>query len=89
MMFFTNTVPMVLYHQTSKDRLAKIRREGLKPHRPGDVWGVCDPAVWGVCDPAMTRGKRVVWLTADRHTWNHDRHRSKNVATWTGGCSRS
>jgi hypothetical protein len=66
---FTNYNPMVLYHSTPKDRLAKIRREGLKPHVPGKVWGVCDPS--------MTKGKRVVWLTADPHEWKHDRHPNK------------
>ena len=60
---------MVLHHVTPKDRLAKIRREGLKPHVPGEVWGVCPPSV--------TKGRRVVWLTADAHEWRHDRHPNK------------
>jgi hypothetical protein len=61
--------PMVLYHVTRKDRVAQIRREGLKPHLPGKVWGICDPV--------MTRGKPVVWLTADKHTWRHVKHPNK------------
>jgi hypothetical protein len=69
-MFVTNVTPMVLYHQTRKDRLAKIRRQGLKPHVPGKVWGVADPTI--------TRGKPVVWLTADRNTWRHAKHRRKS-----------
>jgi hypothetical protein len=62
---------MVLYHQTPKDRVAKIRREGLKPHVPGKVWGICDPA--------MTGGKPVVWLTADQHTFHHAKHPDKKM----------
>jgi hypothetical protein len=61
--------PMVLYHQTQKDRVAKIRKQGLKPHVPGKVWGVADPS--------LTNGKPVVWLTADPMTWRHDRHPNK------------
>lgn len=34
-LMFCNFRAMLLYHSTPKDRLAKIRREGLKPH--GDV----------------------------------------------------
>jgi hypothetical protein len=68
-MLLCHVKPMLLYHVTPIDCLAKIRREGLKPHRPGEVWGVCDPS--------MTRGKRVVWLTADPHEWKHDRHLNK------------
>jgi hypothetical protein len=60
---------MVLYHVTRKDRVAKIRRQGLKPHVPGKVWGVCDPAA--------TRGTPVVWLTANPLDWKHDRHPNK------------
>jgi hypothetical protein len=69
-MIFMRIHPMVLYHVTVKDRVAKIRREGLRPHVPGKVWGVCDPSI--------TRGKRVVWLTADRHTWHHAKHPNKS-----------
>ncbi len=69
MMLFGNIAPMVLYHETPKDRVAKIRRQGLKPHVPGKVWGVCDPRV--------TRKKSVVWLTADPTTWCHNRHPNK------------
>jgi hypothetical protein len=58
--------PMVLYHVTLRDRVAKIRRQGLKPHVPGKVWGIADPA--------MTKGKPVVWLTADPHTFHHHKH---------------
>jgi hypothetical protein len=60
---------MVLYHATPRSRLAQIRRKGLKPHVPGRVWGVCDAA--------MTRGKPVVWLTADPTTWRHAKHPNK------------
>jgi hypothetical protein len=41
----------------------------LKPHVPGKVWGVCDAK--------ETRGKPVVWLTADPLEWKHDRHPRK------------
>jgi hypothetical protein len=61
--------PMVLYHVTRKDRVAKIRREGLKPHVPGKVWGEADPSITG--------GKPVVWLTADPHSWRHIAHPNK------------
>jgi len=60
---------MVLYHATLKDRVAQIRRQGLKSHVPGKVHGVADPS--------MTRGKPVVWLTADPHTWHHAKHPRK------------
>jgi hypothetical protein len=63
--------PLVLYHVTFKKFLSSIRRDGLKPHVPGKVWGVCAPD--------MTNGKRVVWLTADPTEWTHDKHREK---TW-------
>jgi hypothetical protein len=65
-LFFPSAGPMVLYHVAHKNRLAKIRREGLKPHRPGDVWGSASPE--------MTRGRSCVWLTADSREWRHDRH---------------
>src|SRR5262249_27728561 len=68
-MFLSTWTPMVLYHATLRSRLAQIRRKGLKPHVPGKVWGVCDPA--------MTRNKPVVWLTADPTTWKHARHPHK------------
>jgi hypothetical protein len=38
MMLFGSTTPMVLYHKTQKDRLAKIRRQGLKPHVKFGPW---------------------------------------------------
>jgi hypothetical protein len=69
MMLFGSNTPMVLYHQTRKDRLAKIRRQGLKPHVPGEAWGVDKPVA--------TKGKPVVWLTADPTTWRHARHHNK------------
>ena len=62
--------PTVLYHVTRKKFLPRIRREGLKPHVPGKVFGICDPD--------MTKGKRVVWLTADPVQWKHDRHHRKS-----------
>jgi len=62
--------PTVLYHVTRKKFLPRIRREGLKPHVPGKVFGVCDPN--------MTKGKRVVWLTADPTQWKHDKHHRKS-----------
>jgi hypothetical protein len=52
--------PTYLYHCTLKELLPRIRREGLKPHVPGKVWGVSDPSA--------TNGQRVVWLTADPTT---------------------
>ena len=70
MLHFATARPMVLYHSTPKKFLPRIRREGLKPRVPGDVWGACDPA--------MTRGKKVVWLTADPSEWRHDRHPRKD-----------
>ena len=68
-MFLSTWTPMVLYHATPRSRLAQIRRKGLKPHVPGKVWGVCDPAT--------TRNKPVVWLTANPTTWKHARHPHK------------
>ena len=62
--------PMVLFHSTPKKFLPRIRREGLKPHVPGDVWGLCDPR--------MTHGKPVVWLTADPRDFNHSKHPQKD-----------
>ena len=62
--------PTVLYHVTKKRLLPRIRREGLKPHVPGKVWGASDPSA--------TRGKRVVWLTADPTEWRHDQHHLKS-----------
>jgi hypothetical protein len=62
--------PTVLYHVTSKQLLPRIRREGLKPHVPSRVWGICDPD--------MTKGKRVVWLTANPVQWRHDKHHLKS-----------
>jgi hypothetical protein len=62
--------PPLLYHVTRKRFLPSIRREGLKPHIPGKVWGVCSPD--------LTNGKRVVWLTADPTEWRHDKHREKS-----------
>ncbi len=70
MVLHTNIRPMVLYHSTRKKFLPRIRREGLKPHLPGEVWGKCDPS--------MTRGKPVVWLTADPTQWRHDKHPRKD-----------
>jgi hypothetical protein len=61
--------PTMLYHVTRKDRVPKIRRQGLRPHVPGKVWGVCDPEA--------TRGKPVVWLTANPHQWRHHKHRDR------------
>jgi len=60
-----------LYHVTLKKFLPRIRREGLKPHVPGRLWGASDPSA--------TTGKRVVWLTADPTQWKHDKHHRK---TW-------
>jgi hypothetical protein len=68
--FRSNVQPMVLYHCTPKKFLPRIRREGLKPHVPG--------AVHGVCDPSMTWGKEVVWLTADPMQWKHAKHPRKS-----------
>jgi hypothetical protein len=66
-----NTIyPTALFHVTPKKFLRRIRREGLKPHIPGKVWGVTDPDV--------THGKRVVWLTADPTQWKHDKHHRKS-----------
>jgi len=62
--------PTALYHVTLRKFLPSIRREGLKPHVPGKVWGLCDPD--------MSRGKRVVWLTADPTQWRHDKHHRKS-----------
>ena len=59
----------VLYHVT-RNYLPRIRREGLKPQVPGKVFGICDPDV--------TKGKRVVWLTADPTEWKHDKHHRKS-----------
>jgi hypothetical protein len=33
-----------LYHVTPKRLLPHIRREGLKPHVPGKLWGASDPS---------------------------------------------
>jgi hypothetical protein len=72
MMYFANYYkPMVLYHQTHRKFLSRIRREGLKPHTPGKVWGAASPK--------MTWGKKVVWLTADRATWRHSKHPQKDM----------
>ena len=62
--------PTFLYHSTPKKFLPRIRREGLKPHVPGKVWGKSDPS--------STRGKRVVWLTADPTQWKHDKHHRRS-----------
>ncbi|MGB3744180.1 MAG: hypothetical protein WBD11_06565 [Xanthobacteraceae bacterium] len=70
-MIFRRISPMVLYHVTVRDRVARIRREGLKPRVPGKVWGKCDPSV--------TRGKPVVWLTADPASWRHAKHHNKSL----------
>jgi RNA:NAD 2'-phosphotransferase (TPT1/KptA family) len=64
------TEPTVLYHVTRKKFLPRIRREGLKPHVPGKVFGYSNPN--------MTNGKRVVWLTADSTQWKHDKHHRKS-----------
>jgi hypothetical protein len=69
--------PPVVYHVTLKKFLPSIRRDGLKPHVPGKVWGVCTPDT--------TNGKRVVWLTADPTEWRHDKHREK---TWRNADAR-
>jgi hypothetical protein len=66
----SNYHPTVLYHVTRKRFLPRIRREGLKPHVPGKVWGACDASA--------ARGKRVVWLTADPTQWKHDKHHRKS-----------
>jgi hypothetical protein len=68
MLMITTSTP--IYHVTLKDRVAKIRSQGLKPHVPGKVWGLCDPSA--------TRGKPVVWLTADPHQWRHPNHPDKS-----------
>ena len=70
MILLADYYPTVLYHVTPKRFLPRIRREGLKPHVPGKVWGVCDPSATG--------GKRVVWLTADPTQWKHDKHHQKS-----------
>jgi hypothetical protein len=70
MLLLGNYYPTVLYHVTRKRFLPRIRREGLKPHVPGKVCGVCDPDA--------TKGKRVVWLTADPTQWKHDKHHRKS-----------
>jgi hypothetical protein len=70
MIFLAEYYPTVLYHCTQKKFLPRIRREGLKPHTPGKVWGATDPSA--------TKGKRVVWLTADPTRWKHDRHHRKS-----------
>jgi hypothetical protein len=62
--------PTYLYHVTLKELLPRIRREGLKPHVPGKVWGASDPSA--------TDGQRVVWLTADPTTWKHHKHHRKS-----------
>jgi hypothetical protein len=67
---FSTFHPTVLYHVTRKKFLPRIRRGGLKPHVPGKVWGVCDPDV--------TKGKRVVWLTANPIQFKHDKHHQKS-----------
>jgi hypothetical protein len=69
MSIFFHGTPTVLYHVTPKVRLPRIRREGLKPHVPGKVWGKANPN--------MTNGKRVVWLTADPTEWMHSAHHLK------------
>jgi hypothetical protein len=70
MTLFGAFYPTYLYHSTPKTFLPRIRREGLKPHVPGKVWGATDPSA--------SKGKRVVWLTADPTQWKHDKHHRKS-----------
>jgi hypothetical protein len=74
-------MPMLLYHVTPKDRVAKIRSQGLKPHVPGKVWGLCDPAA--------TRGKPIVCLRLIRTHFGTPNTPIRRCAIQKPCCSRS
>jgi hypothetical protein len=57
--------PMLLYHSTPKDRLAKIRREGLKPN--GNVIRQENPSPF--CGPVPQIGHSQIARLSPRCHW--------------------